>query len=112
MVVVLPAAGLDSARYWPSREATMLPPPARVQRTRPVESLTTQHCTVFPALPDCTATARSFSMEQAATPTEVCSEARPTWTTFRGACPTAATCSVAGSPPARGSRDLATMLQE
>jgi hypothetical protein len=74
VVVALPVAwfGLVSAMYRASREARMSPL-GRVHRTRPVDSWTTQNWTVIPMPLDWTAIARSFSIEQAATPAEVCS---------------------------------------
>src|ERR1700682_1157519 len=99
-----------SAMYWPSREARMSPL-GRVHRIRPVDNWTTQNWTACPLLVPCVTTARSFSMEHASTPEEAWSYMRATWATFLGACPTAVSCRVAGSPPAGGNLDLETMLQ-
>src|SRR5438477_11012534 len=97
--------------YWPSREARMSPPLERVQRILPVDSCTTQNWTACPMLLPWVTIARSFSMEHAVTPDEAWSYILATWTTFLGACPTAVSCKVAGSPPAGGNADFETMLQ-
>src|SRR5215831_18253969 len=107
MVVAVPP--VTTATYLPSPDASTVTvvavgfAMAWLQRTRPVESCTTQTWLADRPWPvACTRTARSLSTLHAGRSTPDCSRTVPSWTTARACPPTAAISRVAGSPDGGG----------